>query len=160
MRRNLPLAAVVAVILGLFVWKYVSTNFFGPPDQTLIRQALDRAILASKEGRPGGVMDFLADKFSVNSSEYGSRQIANFIKDGHPDVSVPDEPAIIADDKARITAPVRIKVSYLGFNLDQTVDNVSLVFERETGREWLFIPVPQWKLAQVQVPDDVIPTGY
>ncbi len=155
MNKNILYGGLVVFVAGLFGWKYLSVNVWGPTDQQMIDHALTEAVQASKEGRPGGVMDYLADRLKVNSDEFGSRQVANFIKDSHPDINIPKAPAIVSGDQARITAPVSVKVSYMGFNVDKTIDNVSLVFDRSEGHVWLFIPVKKWRLSQVLVPQDI-----
>lgn len=156
MNKNILISGVVAVVLGLFLWKYLSLNVWGPSDQTMIDHALTEAVQASKEGRPGGVMDYLADQFKVNNDEFGSRQVANFIKDSHPDITIPRSPAVVSGDQARITTPVSVKANYLGFSIDRKIDNVSLIFERSEGHEWLFIPVKKWRLSQVLLPQDAV----
>lgn len=155
MNKNILISGFVAVVLGLFLWKYLSLNVWGPSDQAMIDRALSESVQASKEGRPGGVMDYLADRLKVNSDEFGSRQVANFIKDSHPDIVIPRSPAVVSGDQARITTPVSVKASYLGFSIDRKIDNVSLIFQRSEAHEWLFIPVKKWRLSQVLVPQDV-----
>ncbi len=158
MNKNLVFGVLVALVLALFVWKYVSVNIFGPSDQALIRRALDEAVQASREGRPGGVMDKLTDRFKVNTDEPGNRQVADFIKNSHPDITVSDEKAVVSEDTARITGPVRVRASFLGMNFDQKIDDVSLVFQRESAHEWGFIPVRKWRLDQVLVPPALAPS--
>ena len=82
MSRTAIWAILAIAIVGTFTWKYLSLNAFGPSDQKMIREALDQAVLASREGRPGGVMDYLSNKFAVNSESITSGQVANFIKNG------------------------------------------------------------------------------
>ena len=150
---------LIGVILAIFLIKFISVSFFGPSDDKLVREALDRAIVASREGRPGGVLESLTSHFKMNSDMPGGAQIANFIKDSHPDVTVENYDAIINGDTARITSPVRVKVSFMGHDFDQRVENVSMVFKREDGHVWLIIPARDWKLEQVFVPEELTPSG-
>lgn len=152
--------AVIALILSVLGFKYVQTNFFGPSDEVLVHEALDRAIAASREGRPGGVLEHLTSKFKMNSDEPGGAQIANFIKENHPQVEVDNYDAIVTGDTARILSPVRVKVSFLGHDMDQKVDNVTMIFKREEDHVWLVIPVKSWRLDQVTVPESWTPSGY
>lgn len=159
MNRTARWAGLAMVIAGLFVWKYLSLNVYGPSDQQLIREALNQAIEASREGRPGGVMELLGDKFHVNSDLPTSGQVADFIKSGRPDVSVPETSAFVSGDSARLTAPVRVKFSYLGINLDQTVKDVTLEFTREPAHEWVLVPYHRWKLTGITVPEQFAPSN-
>lgn len=152
---------IVGIVFVLvYGWKYAAVTFFGPSDETLIRKALDEAIVASREGRPGGVMDFISDRFQVNSEMPGSRQVANFIKQSHPDITVGKAPPVISGDKATLLAPVEAKITVFGHDIDEKMDHVSLVFQREQGREWLLIPVKKWRLVQVVVPQNLTPSNF
>jgi len=150
---------IVGVFLAVFGIKYIAVTFFGPPDEVLVKEALDRAIVASREGRPGGVLENISSQLKLNSDMPSSGQIANFIKNNHPDVQVEKTDAIVNGDTARITSPIRVKVSFLGTNIDQRVDSVSMVFKREEAHEWLVIPVKAWRLDQVFLPETLTPSG-
>jgi hypothetical protein len=144
------------VILG---GKYVSVTYFGPSDDELIRAALDRAITASREGKPGGVLETLSDKFHLNGDFPGEGSIKKFIQNAHPDISVPAKKATISGDVAKIVAPVRAKFEFMGFSMDQTIPDVAMTFQRETGFEWGIIPVKKWRLTQIDVAMDVPDRG-
>ena len=150
---------IIGAILVAFLVKFIAVTFFGPSDEALVKQALDRAIVASREGRPGGVLESLTSKFKLNSDQPGGAQIANFIKENHPEVTVENYNPVISGDTARITSPVRVKVSFLGHDIDQRVDSVSMVFKRDDGHVWLVIPAKDWKLEQVFVPESLTPSG-
>jgi hypothetical protein len=151
-------AVVALVVLRLTVFAD------RPNDQKLIQQALADSIQASKEGRPGGVMDKISEKFNINGMRPGSRwDIAKFIRDSKPDVVVENTQAFIDGDKAQITSPVQIKMSFLNQKWDRRVNNVTIVFEKEDGRKWLVIPTRQWRLTDVVLPADaarqIVPEG-
>ncbi|HZH98180.1 MAG TPA: hypothetical protein VEX38_04350, partial [Fimbriimonadaceae bacterium] len=64
------LGIVVAVLAVVFLgMAYAAGVFGGPSDKEQIQTALDEAILASKEGRPGGVLDYLSQNFKVNEEQ-------------------------------------------------------------------------------------------
>ncbi len=151
--------AAIAVVV-LLAYKYAALNIFGPNDEQKIRASLDQMIVATKEGRPGGVFDFLGSQFKINSEQPTGGQIANFIKDSHPDVKVPETKPFITGDTARVTASVSVKGSYLGFSLDRSFNNVSFVFQREDAHDWLVVPYKKWRLTQIVVPVDSLPMGY
>lgn len=152
------LAVVVLVALRLTVFAP------RPNDQELIKEALDQSIQASKEGRPGGVMDIISEKFNINGMRPGSRwDIAKFIRDSKPDVVVEDTTAFVDGDKARITSPVQLKMSFLNQKWDRRVDDVTIVFEKEDARRYLIFPTRKWRLTDVVLPPDaaqqIVPEG-
>lgn len=151
-RLILIVAAVVVVLIGVRV--IMSLN--GPDDKTLVREALTESIKASKEGRPGGVMDKISNKLTVNGDErFSSGQIIQFIKDAKPNVTVLRPEPIVTGDEARITSPVTLNVSMPGGNeINQKLDNVTLIFEKEDAMTWLVIPSKQWRLKEVTLPED------
>ena len=91
-----------------------------PDDQKLIREALAASIDASREGRPGGVMDKISEKFNINGMQPGSRwDIAKFIRDSKPEIVVENTTALVEGDTARITSPVQIKFAFLNQKWDR-----------------------------------------
>ena len=151
-RPILIVAAVVVVLIGV----RVIMGLNGPDDKTLVREALAESIKASKEGRPGGVMDKISNKLTVNGDErFSSGQIIQFIKNSKPDVEVQRPEPIVIGNEARITSPVSLKVSMPGGNeINQTLDNVTLIFEKEDSMSWLIIPSKQWRLKEVTLPEN------
>ncbi len=153
------LLGFLLLILVVFGIKAVMT-MNGPSDEKLVQQALAESIKASREGRPGGVMEYLSDSLKLNDQEPGKRQIADFIKNSHPDISVSDTEPVIrqSEGTAQINSPVRIKLSFPGgASVDKTIPNVTMKFQREDARVWLVIPTKQWRLVEVTVPQASIP---
>lgn len=131
-----------------------------PNDQKLIRAALEESLQASREGRPGGVLDILSSKFKINDQAPGSRwDIAKFIRDNKPEIDIQNKGAVISGDTASITTPVHIKLSFLNQTWDQKVDNVTLVFQKEEGSKFIVIPTREWHLTDVMVPDNAVPVN-
>lgn len=150
--RIVLLLVGVAVVLGIVrVGIAVATK---PDDQKLIEAALAESVKASKEGRPGGVMDFLSDRLKINNTDPGSRtQIANFIRDSRPDVVVSNHRAVITGDEARIVSPVDVQMNFLGQMQNRHLSEVTLTFRKEEATEYLVIPTTKWRLVDVQIPD-------
>jgi hypothetical protein len=149
---------IVAVILVVLVGVRVLMSLGGGgDDKKLVREALVESIKASKEGRPGGVMDKISDKLTVNSEQVASMgQISNWIKNSKPDIEVVQQDPVILGDEAQITSPVKVKLSLPGGNnFDRTIEGVTLVFAKESATEWLFIPTKKWRLREVKLPEDV-----
>ena len=148
---------IIAAILVVLVGVRVVLSMGGGDDKALVKEALQESIKASKEGRPGGVMDKISDHMTVNGQEVATtRQIADWIKNLKPDVVVTKPEPVILGDEAQITSPVSIKGSGMGgFSFDKTIDNVTLIFARENATEWLIIPTKKWRLKDVKLPDDI-----
>jgi hypothetical protein len=148
---------IIAAILVVLVGIRAITMLGGADDKTLVREALDESIKASKEGRPGGVMDKISEKLTVNDQQVASMgMIANWIKNSKPDVNVLKRDPVIMGETAQITSPVRVQLSLPGgSNFDQTIDGVTLVFAKENATEWLIIPTSKWRLKEVKLPDDI-----
>ena len=137
--------------------KYVANTFFGPSDEDLIRTALTEAITASKEGRPGGVMDFIGDSFKINNTNIGGRQVADFVRNQKPDISIDYHKPQFGNDLARMTSTAKVKFGMLGFSQDIALKNITLDFKKESATDFLLLPVKKWRLVSVQVPVDALP---
>jgi hypothetical protein len=126
-----------------------------PSDQVLIERALDEAIQASKEGRPGGVLDLLSANLKVNDQLIGAsnREIANFVRDQKPDVKVLEPSARIIGEEGRIVSLVDLDLGILGV---RRLKEVTMIFRREEATELVFIPTTKWRLVEVRVPDSTI----
>lgn len=125
-----------------------------PDDQKLIREALQRSIQDSKEGKASGVLQLLSDNFQVNSASSGvdTGQIAQFIRTNKPDLKVDNDTALITGDEARIVSPVTLKIAVL----ERKIPEVTLVFQKEDGRGFLFLPERKWRLTDVRVPETAL----
>jgi hypothetical protein len=146
----------LAVILGGIKIGLSLSN--KPSDEKLIHQALNDALEASRKGKPGGVMDFLSNQLKFNDQSIGDQsQIAKVIKESHPEITVADEKVLVTGDEARIVSPVDLKANIFGQSLDQHIDNVTLVFHKEEGRDYFFIPTPKWRLSEVRLPENQVP---
>ena len=135
----------------------VSAVFFlskSPSDHDQIQQALERSIKASKEGRPGGVLEYLSDNFQVNSVHYTGRNIADTIKQYKPDVSVATTEPVINGDHATITSGVTLTIPLVNRSIQ--VRSVTFSFDKELGTKFLVIPTKDWKLVKVSVPQEVV----
>lgn len=150
---------IVAGILILLVGIRAIMAMGGADDKKLIREALAESIQASKEGRPGGVMDKISDKLTVNNEQFRKGQIFDVIRDMKPDVEVLQQDPVVMGDEAQITSPVRLKLKLPignGSAFDQTIQDVTLVFAKESATEWLVIPTTKWRLKEVRLPDNVM----
>jgi hypothetical protein len=139
------------VLLGLRVAMIFTHQ---PSDQDLIQQALTASLEASKKGEAGGVLDLLSKQFKVNQgSAPDTSEIADFIRRVKPDIQLEDRHALITGDQARIVTPVDL--SMLGQSMQ--LKDVMLVFHKEQGHGFLFLPTPQWHLTEVRLPESQLP---
>lgn len=150
----------IGAALVILVGGKVISNANGPSDQDQIQTALSKSIEASREGRPGGVMDKLSSRFKVNNEIPASfRQIAQFIKDSKPDINVAPANAVVTGDEARMVTSVRFKVKLGEEPVEQNFNPVTLIFRKESARDWVVIPTKKWKLAEVDA-TGVNPTDF
>ena len=158
MNKTAKMAAILALVVVALVGVRVLISVVNrPDDKALIREALRESIRASKEGRPGGVLDKLSEKFRIGGEVVGKGpDVARYIRDFKPDVTVRQQDPLVTADEARIVSDVDLKLSLPGNALERTVKNVSIVFRREEAREWLVIPTRKWKLAEVDVPAESV----
>jgi hypothetical protein len=148
---------IALFILGIGIAFFVAAGFgmFGrPSDEEQIREALDRSIQASREGRPGGVLEHLSVNFKINEEEYRQRDIARMIREFKPRIEVREAQPVVHDTEAFLTAPVTLSVPIPALQMD--LSEVNFRFEKEPARKWLIFPSTQWRLTQVTVPPEVV----
>ena len=147
----IPAVAIILLIGGKFI--LMSAN--RTDDKVLVRQALLDSIKASREGRPGGVMDKLSEhiKFNGQSEAGNERDIARYIRQSKPDITVQNMDPEVSGDEAKIISPVTVSMGLLGQSMGQTLKKVTITFRREDDHEWLIFPVKRWKLAEVETTD-------
>jgi hypothetical protein len=155
--KNIALALVLAAITLIAV----RLVYFGAgqDDKALIRQALAESIKASKEGRPGGVLDKISVDFKVNQQSPSRNDIADVIKKSRPDVVVtqPDPVVHESDGTAQINSPVKLSLDMLNQHIEREIPNVTIRFKREDSRQWLIFPSKQWRVTEVLIPAESLP---
>ena len=140
-------AVIVAALVGIF---YATA----PSDEELILQALDEAVEASKEGRPGGVLEHLSRTMTYNGQKvYDWSEFSRIIKFAKPVIVVDANRPQIDGAQAIVTARVEFKMGFQAVSIDETVENVEIRFRRESGTRWLIFPAPKWKIIEVSAPE-------
>ena len=125
-------------------------------DKTLISEAVEEAIKASKDGRSGGVMDFLSTKLKFNNTELetGRGEVAKFIKNSKPEFEFSSLTPQIFSTNARIETSAKMKVGILNFKQTVDIPKVIIHLEKEEDREWLIIPHRTWRITNIEAEID------
>jgi hypothetical protein len=156
MGKSMKVFLALGMLLVLLVAGKVLTTVMRPQDdRKMILDALAESIKATKEGRPGGVMDKLSANIKYNNQDVSGndRDIARYIRDNKPDIVVENTDPDVKGDEATIVSPVTMKLSFLGQSVDKEMKDVTLIFRKEADRDFLIFPTTRWKLAEVRVPD-------
>lgn len=148
-KKAMVVIGVVAAILVVLRFGLQS-----PSDQELISQALKESIQATKEGKPGGVLEHLSRSLVLNDeANVNRRDIADFIRDIKPDITVHDPKPTVAGERAEIVSDVTLKIGVLGVGISQNLSNVRIEFGREVGTKWGVFPTKAWRITSVSAPD-------
>ncbi len=155
-----PMAIFGVVLIGLAVTVAI-TSISRKSDREQIQEALMESISASKEGRPGGVMELLSRNLKLNNIDIDRQnEIAKFIREQKPDIAMDSMEPAISGDKAVIKSPVHIKYGIGNIGGTWDLPDVKLTFKRENATQWGFIPVKAWKLEKVEMPEMNIPSEW
>jgi hypothetical protein len=151
---NVRLKLIVALVAAAGVLLVLKAVLFGPSDRQLIDDAVKESVQASREGRPGGVVEYLSRSFTLNGdSGFSQRDIARFIKSGKPEVVIRTPEPVISGDTAEIVSPVHVKFDYLAYKFDQDIPQVHIKLQKEAGTQFLVIPTKKWRIVSVTAPE-------
>lgn len=142
-----------AGLAGVALLVFLGFGFLAPQpsDKELIQKALDEALKAGKEGRPGSMLDLLADDFAVNGQRFSNAQIADRIRKMKPDIDFLNREPSVEGDTAQMTSPVKLSLTFPPVSFD--INDVEVKFERQDGKRLLFFPAKAWKMTDVHVPE-------
>jgi len=131
--------------------KFLANLAFTQPDDVLIHQALTEAEQASREGRPGAVLQHLSQSFTINNDSLGGVDIGQYVRQNHPDINVDFTEPRIEGSYAVMEAPASVRLHVLSFDQVFRVPKVKLSFHKESGHDWMGLPIPEWRLSGVDV---------
>lgn len=151
--RRWPLV-LISLLVVLVGGRYIYGIVTRKDDATQIREALAEAVKASKEGRPGGVVDKIMENFKVNDQPFSKGLIANFVKNQHPEVEFLDDTPMVNGDTAQLTSDVNVTLDMFG---KKELKDVQISFRKESTLEWLIIPSSKWHLSAVRVDPASLP---
>lgn len=142
------------VVAALIVGRVAIGFLNQPDDKTLIMNALKEAQTASKEGKPGGVLDFLSSDLTVNQTEAtgAKRNIADYIKKMKPDVEFKESEPQVMGESAKLETSAKVTIGILTMTKSFDLPSTVIRFEKEESREWLIIPKKSWKIKSIEVP--------
>jgi len=153
--KNAAIVGIACLALAGGIWLVFSP---GPSDQEQIKEALAKSIKASREGRPGGVLELLSSNFKVNNTEYStsSTNFTNAIRNYKPDLKVANTTPAISGDQATIISDVTLDASILSMHKTVDIPQATFTFHKESGTKWGLIPSKDWKLDQVTIPQSSV----
>lgn len=143
----------VAIAIGsvLLLAVLAAPFVFAPKDKELIKQALDESVKASEEGRPGGVLDNISPSLQFNEEGVDRSSVAQYIKLAKPDIKILDPTPTIEGDTATIISPVVVTMQFGPVQAPTRLDRVVITLAKETGRRYLVLPAPVWRVRSVKV---------
>lgn len=153
--------AVLFACLGLLV--LVVINIIAvmnkPDDKAQILQALEAMRIASLEGRPGGVLEYISDSVELpdqpENQWYGNSpkaQIARFLRQAEiRSIEISNTKVELYGDLAQVTCSVRADLYYPAFgDMPISFNNVVIEFRRESSRRLLVVPDSTWRVVRFQ----------
>ena len=144
---------VIGGIAGIGLLIFVGVGLFAPQpsDDELIQKALDEAVTAGKEGRPGSVLDFLASDFEVNGQRFSTGEIAARIRKMKPDMKFSNRTPTVTGETASLTSSVALS---LAIGPSVNIDGVEVKFEKRPATRMLIFPSKKWQVTDVEVPEE------
>lgn len=149
----MKIAKIILPVLAVLIIGFVGgALLFGPKDQALIEEALDESIRASRQGSAGGVLDYLSRNLTYDGMPVGNKQdIARVVRSMRPDIVVLDRQVQMeGENTAKIVSPVTFKPAMQKEGEPTRIDNVTIVFRKESGTRWGVIPYPKWRIVEVR----------
>jgi hypothetical protein len=141
-----PILVICVVGVAMFLLSHQKHD-----DRAEIEASLKSALKASREGRAGGVMEYLTSHVVVNGVHYNvDRQFSNFIRRYHPDITLGAVAPVIKGDNATVTSDIQFSV--LTNSID--IPNVTFTLHREDTRKWLLFPDQEWKVTGATAPEE------
>ncbi len=146
---------VTAFAIGFGVLAFRGAN---KSDKVLIAEALDEAIQAAREGRPGPVLDFISGRAELDGKSGVSRaQIADYIRKNKPDVNLANREPKIDGTTATIVTPVELELRILTFQQKIPIPEAVIKLERENATIYGVIPTQKWRVVDVSTNSSFAP---
>lgn len=155
MNKTVRTAAILlTAAVALFGLRLAMIYARHPSDQELIQNALSESLEASRKGQPGSVLDLLSKQFTINQTAApDTSQVADFVRRYKPDIRLENRHAQIVGDEARIVTAVDLGL----FGQTTRLNDVMLVFRKEEGHGFLFLPTTKWHLTDIRLAESQLP---
>jgi len=140
---------LIGILGGIFAKMWLDV----PSDQSLIAETLRDATRSGKEGQAGGVLEALSTGFKVGDFEPSGGEIADFVKNQKPEVTILTPTPVIRGDLAEVVSSVRIKFGVGNIGASHTVNDVRIVLQKEAGLRYGVFPTPRWRIIKVSAPN-------
>jgi hypothetical protein len=148
------IAVLGLVVAGLLVLPMVTA----PSDSEMVKESLEAAVRASREGKPGGVFEHLSSSMRFNDMPLDDRvSVADFIRKSRPAIEVHQVVPEVSGNTAVVESPVTVEFQFGPVPVAQRLEKVRFTFRKETGTRFLVIPAPKWRLSDVQAPTVAVP---
>lgn len=160
---KLPVWLWAAVFAGVGLLALVIVNIVAvmnkPDDETQILTALEEMRVASIEGRPGGVLEYISDSIQLpvgTEDQWFGRspkaEIARFLRQADiRSVEIKDPKVELYGELAQVTCSVSADLSYPMFgDASLSFDNVVIEFRRERSRRLFVVPDSTWRVVRFQ----------
>ncbi len=151
MKAKGPILGLLA--LGFLGGVFAKMWFDVPSDETLIKEAIAEAVRNGKEGKPGGVLDYLSGDFNIQGFSPSSGDVKDFVKSRKPDVEILEPTPDIRGEVAQIISPVKISIGVGNLGWNQTVNDVKIELRKESGLKYGVFSAPRWKIVRVSAED-------
>jgi hypothetical protein len=159
MASGKKILGVTAVVVAVLFAGRVGIAFLTQPDdKTLIKEAIAECAKASREGRAGGVLDFLSKNMTLNENEVsGNRsEVSKYISNMKPDVEFTSIEPNVFGDEAKVESPAKFTLSLLSFEKTFDIPKVTVSLKKEEERTWFLVPTKKWRITNIQVPAETI----
>jgi hypothetical protein len=142
---------IIFVAAGVVFLAFLGLTFLGQPsDQQLIKEALEDAVKASRDGRPGGVLDNLSGSLQYNGDDVLDRgAIADYVKRAKPDITIVSPTPVIRGDRAIISSAVDVTMRVGPASVPMHIDQVEITLARESGVRFGLLPTKVWRIRSV-----------
>ncbi len=145
--------AIAVGIIAILLLGVRMVMFSGVSDHELIRQTIDEALAAGRDGRPGGVLEQLSQTFQFNDeAAWDKRQLAQVIRTSRPEITLYNREPVIRDDTATVVTRARVRGQALGMPINFDIPSVTIQLRRGTQMRYWIVPMKKWRIVSISAP--------
>lgn len=151
MGKKIGIGVGLAILVVFAIASMVSL-WFGPSDEELVKKSILASTSAAASGQSSEVLDGLSKKFSFGEDVPNRFDISKVIKNSRPKITVLDVNPRIEGDMATVVSDVFVEGDFMGMQLNNTFESVTITLKKETGFEGL-LPKKKWRISRVDAQD-------